>query len=74
MAALLGELDTVTSSSSPLLACGVCVCSVCCNDVRVCSWFVDARQKRVGIVDNDIVNAIQIAIAAIVAILLGLQL
>ena len=54
--------------------CGVCVRGVRGDNVRVCARFIDARQKRVGGLTNDVVNAIQIAIAAIVAIVLGAAL
>ena len=68
VAALLGELNTATSSSSPLLAAAVCAFAA-----FVATTFESAlgslMQGRKGWewLTNDVVNAIQIAIAAIVA-------
>ncbi len=75
VAALLGELNTATSSSSPLLAAAVCAFAAFVATTFE-SAFGSLMQGRKGCewLTNDIVNAIQIAIAAIVAILLGLQL
>jgi uncharacterized protein (TIGR00297 family) len=75
VAALLGELNTATSSSSPLLAAAVCAFAA-----FVATTFESAlgslMQGRKGWewLTNDVVNAIQIAIAAIVAIVLGAAL
>ena len=75
VAALPGELNTATSSSSPLLAAAVCAFAA-----FVATTFESAlgslMQGRKGWewLTNDVVNAIQIAIAAIVAIVLGAAL
>ena len=73
VAALLGELNTATSS--PLLAAAVCAFAA-----FVATTFESAlgsmMQGRKGWewLTNDVVNGIQIAIAAIIAILLGIAL
>jgi uncharacterized protein (TIGR00297 family) len=73
VAALLGELNTATSS--PLLAAAVCSFAA-----FVATTFESAlgsmMQGRKGWewLTNDVVNGIQIAIAAIIAILLGIAL
>ena len=53
VAALLGRVehgDVVIVAFTR--GCGVCVRGVCGDNVRVCARFIDARQKRVGVVDE----------------------